>query len=71
MIIETLNSIYRVDIRDNLFHITKDSELAPSPYNSIGQTRISPVMSVMVGVPAQFDTWHTSKVVAIRPIPNE
>ena len=67
MIFETLNSVYRVDVRDDgQFSVTKIEELHDSSYNAVGVPRVSPVMSIEVGRGARFDTWTTSRVTKIR-----
>ncbi len=70
MIFETLNSVYRVDVReDGQFDVTKIEELKDSSFNAVGVPRVSPFMSIQVGQRAIFDGWSTSRVTKIRQQP--
>lgn len=64
----TLNSVYEVlEKRSGVFIVTKLEALKPSPFNSVGQQRMSSEAHIVVGKSAQFDSWHTSRVVSIEP----
>lgn len=66
---KTKNSTYRVQVSEvGQFHVTKLSEESHSPYNSVGQTRISDIMHLEEGYSAQFDSWHTSEVKVIYDV---
>lgn len=72
MIIETLNSYYKIDqtmFGDvKLYEITKVMEInCQSRYIALGETRLSRTAEIELGCSAQFDNWSTSKVVAINP----
>ena len=66
---KTRNSTYQVQVSEvGQFHVTKLSEESPSPYNAVGQTRISDSMYLEEGYSAQFDSWHTSEVTVIYDV---
>jgi len=66
MVFMTLNSEYTMEEKSpGVFIITKTKELKPSRFNDVGQQRMSSEARVVVGECAQFDSWHTSRVVSI------
>ena len=66
MIVTTLNSVYSITPLGDAFQIVKLKALRDSEFNAVGQRRLSSRLVLAVGQQAEFDDWHTSRVVKIE-----
>lgn len=74
MIIETENSHYRITLADPLLYggriiweVEKIKEVNPQHrYMDMGEKKSTSFLYIKVGEEAEFDGWHTSKVLNVR-----
>ena len=66
MIISTMNSTYKIEPVGDSFAVTKISADNPlSMCISVGETRLTKSIHIQIGTCAEFDGWHTSRVLSV------